>query len=163
MLLTASYMPRIEQAAERLAAREIWWRANPDSNSIGNLMLHLNGNVRQWILSGLGGALDVRERHTEFDARSEADATELVQQLHSTVEAADRVLTNIDPGTLLDARRIQGYDVTVMRAVYAVIEHFSMHTGQIILLAKMFKGDLAFYDLSGGDPRPTWKRGVPGH
>jgi hypothetical protein len=86
-----------------------------------------------------------------------------LRQLRSTVEEADRVLLSVDPATLLESRRIQSYDVTVMHAIYAVVEHFSMHTGQIILLAKMFKGDLAFYDLSGGEPRPTWKGGVKGH
>ena len=137
--------------------------SNSQSNSIGNLLLHLNGNVRQWIISGLGGEKDVRTRQREFEAHTGADAPELLRELRATVEAADRVLANVDPSTLLERRRIQSYDVSVMEAIYAVVEHFSMHTGQIILLAKTFKGDLGFYDLSGGEPRPTWKRGVAGH
>jgi hypothetical protein len=75
------------------------------------------------------------------------------------VEGADRVLANVSPA---EGRRIQSYDVTV-QAIYAVVERFSMHTGQIILLAKTFKGDLGFYDLSDGEPRPTWKGGMAGH
>ena len=62
----------------------------------------------------------------------------------------------------MEDRRIQSYDVTLMQAIYAVVEHFSMHTGQIILLAKMWKGDLGLYDLSQGHPRPRWRGGVPG-
>jgi hypothetical protein len=80
-----------------------------------------------------------------------------------TVEAADRVLAAVDASTLLERRRIQTYDVDVMQAIYTVVEHFSMHTGQILLLAKMFKGDLRLYDLSSGEPRPTWKGGKAGH
>ena len=162
-LLTDSYLPRIEKAVEGVSTANVWWRANPQSNSIGNLLLHLNGNVRQWIISGLGGEKDARNRQREFDAQIGADAPELLRELRATLEAADRVLANIDPSTLLERRRIQSYDVTVMQAIYAVVEHFSMHTGQIILLAKTFKGDLAFYDLSGGEPRPTWKGGLAGH
>ena len=162
-LLTDSYLPRIEKAVDGLSADNIWWRANSASNSIGNLILHLDGNIRQWIVSGIGGASDVRERQREFDAQNGPDSAELLRQLRDTVEQADRVLANIDASALLERRRIQSYDVTVMRAVYTVVEHFSMHTGQIILLAKMFKGDLALYDLSGGEPRPTWKGGVEGH
>jgi uncharacterized damage-inducible protein DinB len=162
-LLTDSYLPRIEKSVEGVSTENVWWRANPQSNSIGNLLLHLNGNVRQWIVSGLGGEKDVRTRQREFEAQTGADAPELLRELRVTVEAADRVLANVDPSTLLERRRIQSYDVTVMGAIYAVVEHFSMHTGQIILLAKTFKGDLAFYDLSGGEPRPTWKGGTAGH
>jgi uncharacterized damage-inducible protein DinB len=162
-LLTDSYLPRIERAVEGVPTEHVWWRANPQSNSIGNLILHLNGNVRQWIISGLGGEKDMRTRQREFEAQTCADVSELLRELRTTVEGADRVLANVDPSTLLQRRGIQSYDVTVMQAIYAVVEHFSMHTGQIILLAKTFKGDLGFYDLSDGEPRPTWKRGVAGH
>jgi Protein of unknown function (DUF1572) len=162
-LLTGSYLPRIEQAIDGLSIEQIWWRANPQSNSIGNLILHLNGNLQQWIVSGLGGQADVRERQQEFDERRQTPGAELLSRLTATVRDADRILAGVDPATLLQSRRIQSYDVTVMRAIYTVVEHFSMHTGQIILLAKMWKGDLGFYDLSRGEPRPTWRGGVAGH
>jgi uncharacterized damage-inducible protein DinB len=162
-LLTDSYLPRIEGAVAGLSSENIWWRANPGSNSIGNLILHLDGNVRQWIVSGLGGEPDVRERNGEFAATSGHSASALASQLRATVEAADRVIAHQDPAALLEARRIQSYEVTVMQAIYSVVEHFSMHTGQIILLAKVFKGDVGFYDLSQGAPRPTWRGGAAGH
>jgi len=162
-LLTDSYLPRIERAVAGVSTEHVWGRANPQSNSIGNLMLHLNGNVRQWIISGLGGEEDVRTRQREFEARTGAEVSELLRELRATVEGADRVLANVNPSALLEGRRIQSYDVTVMQAIYAVVEHFSMHTGQIILLAKTVKGDLGFYDLSDGEPRPTWKGGRAGH
>ena len=162
-LLTDSYLPRIEKAVDGVSTENLWWRANPQSNSIGNLILHLNGNVRQWIISGLGRETDVRKRQHEFEARTGADGPQLLRDLRATVEGADRVLARVDPSTLLERRSIQSYDVTTMSAIYAVVEHFSMHTGQIILLAKAFKGDLGFYDLSGGEPRPMWKGGIAGH
>ena len=162
-LLTDSYLPRVEKAIEGLTVENIWWRANDQSNSIGNLILHLCGNARQWIVSGIGGEPDIRERPKEFSAQQRTDIAGLVDQLRATVAAADRVLANLDASTLLESRRIQTYDMTVLRTIYTVIEHFSMHSGQILLLAKMFKGDLGLYDLSSGNPRPTWRGGVKGH
>jgi hypothetical protein len=162
-LLVDSYLPRIEQAVHGLSIENVWWRANDQSNSIGNLILHLDGNLRQWIVCGIGGAADGRERQQEFDQRDGWSGPDLTRRLRGTVEEADVVLSNVDTTNLLEPRRIQSYDVTVMRAIYAAVEHFSMHTGQIILLAKMWKGDLAFYDLSQGEPRPTWRGGVAGH
>jgi len=162
-LLIDSYLPRIEQAVHGLATENVWWRANDQSNSIGNLILHLDGNIRQWIVSGIGGASDVRTRQQEFDQRDGWSGADLTHRLRGTIEEAAAVLAKVDPATLLEPKRIQGYDITVMRAVYAAVEHFSMHTGQIILLAKMWKGDLGLYDLSQGEPRPTWSGGVVGH
>ena len=161
-LLIKSYLPRIEQAIEGLSDEQIWWRANADSNSIANLVLHLSGNVRQWIISGLGAAGDDRNRQSEFETHETRTGQELSLLLRSTVEEADRVLAAVTPAMLLDGRRIQTYDVTVLQAIYAGVEHFSMHTGQIIVLAKMWKGDLGFYELSHGTPHPAWRGGKDG-
>lgn len=161
-LLTQSYLPRIEKSVDGLSDEQLWWRANAESNSIGNLILHLAGNVRQWIVSGVGGAADTRDRQREFEERGPLPAAELLARIRSAVEDADRVLANLAPAALLERRRIQSYDVTVLQAVYAVVEHFSMHTGQTILLAKMWKGDLGFYTLSHGVPHPAWSGGKDG-
>jgi len=155
-LLTESYLRRIERCVEQLSDEEMWWRANPQSNSVGNLLLHLAGNVRQWIISGVGGAADERRRQQEFDEQGPLPRSELLLRLQATVKEADRVLSGVSAASLLERRRIQGYDVSVLEAIYHVVEHFSMHTGQIILLTKMWKGDLAFYDVSSGTPRPQW-------
>ena len=161
-LLTDSYLPRIEHCVRGLSDEQLWWRANAESNSIGNLILHLAGNVRQWIVSGVGGSTDTRERQREFDERGPVAAPELLARITSAVGEADRVLASVTRSTLLERRRIQSYDVTVLQAIYAVVEHFSMHTGQIIVLTKMWKGDLGFYELSNGVPHPTWGRGKEG-
>ena len=162
-LLTASHFPRIERCLEQLSDDNVWWRASPESNSIGNLLLHLAGNARQWIISGVGGAPDHRQRQQEFDERGSVPAADALARLRATVEEVDRVLAGVTAEELLERRTIQGCDVTVLEAIYQVVEHFSMHTGQIILLTKMRKGDLGFYDLTNGTPRPQWhrKRAVP--
>jgi uncharacterized damage-inducible protein DinB len=156
-LLLEHYLPRIERCLERLSDEELWWRANPECTSVGNLLLHLAGNVRQWVISGLGGATDRRQRQQEFDERAPIPREALLNSLKQTVEEAAVVLARVSPHSLPERRQIQGSDVTVLEAIYHVVEHFSMHTGQIILQTKLLAGgDLAFYDFSSGVPRATW-------
>jgi uncharacterized damage-inducible protein DinB len=167
-LLASDYLPKIERCLERLTEEQIWWRANPDSNSVGNLLLHLAGNARQWIVAGVGGAEDARERQAEFDAgkaggdgAGRPGASELLARLRATLGEVDAVLERLEPGALLGRRRIQGIEgVLVLNAVFHVVEHFSTHTGQIVLLTKMLApGDLGFYDFSAGAPRHNWHHG----
>jgi uncharacterized damage-inducible protein DinB len=165
-LLAEDYLPKIERCLERLREDDLWWRPNEESNSVGNLLLHLEGNARQWIVCGVGGAADRRERQTEFDAgkdRQPADselptARELFARLRATIEEVDEVLSSLDAPLLVERRSIQGLrGVEVLTAIFHVVEHFSMHTGQIIQLTKMRAGrDLAFYDFSDGAPRANW-------
>lgn len=151
------FLPKIERCLEQLTDEEVWWRANPESNSIGNLLLHLTGNVRQWIVSGIGGAPDERVRQQEFDERSVITRAELLSRLKRVLSDADEALAELDPTQLLEQRQIQGNDVQLLEAIFHVVEHFSMHTGQIILLTKMLKdSDLKFYDFSSGKPKPAW-------
>ena len=161
-LLVADYLPRIARCLEALTEADVWWRANAASNSIGNLLLHLAGNARQWIICGVGGAPDVRERDREFaltDTDRPSAATALAQ-LRATLAEVDDVLAGLDANSLLAARTIQGRaGVSVLEAIFHVVEHFSMHTGQIILLTKLRTGrDLTFYDFSSGEPRTQWNQ-----
>ena len=156
-LLCEDYLPKIKRCLEQLTDEEIWWRAAEESNSIGNLILHLAGNARQWIVSGVGGDTDRRARQQEFDRREVIPRARLLTLLEATLEEVDAVLRRVDPASLLERRQIQGHDVTILEAVFHVVEHFSMHTGQIILLTKMLtKKDLGFYDFSSGAPRAAW-------
>ncbi|MBD0325529.1 MAG: DUF1572 family protein [Pyrinomonadaceae bacterium] len=156
-LLMSAYLPRIERCLEKLSDEEIWWRPHEEANSIGNLLLHLSGNVRQWIVSGVGARPDTRVRQEEFAERGTRPRAELLRRLTETLSEADAVLAELAPARLLETRRIQGKDVTLLEAVYHVVEHFSMHTGQIILLTKMLRAeDLRFYDFSSGAPVETW-------
>jgi uncharacterized damage-inducible protein DinB len=142
------YLPKIERCLELLTDEQIWWRANPQSNSIGNLLLHLSGNVRQWIVCGLGGAPDARDRDSEFAQRGTIPRDELLARLKQTLSEADATLASFDPDKLLERHVIQGLDVLALEAIFHVVEHFSMHAGQIVLLTKQLTArDLNFYDL----------------
>ncbi len=156
-LLVGDYLPKIERCVTLLTDEQIWWRANPASNSIGNLLLHLGGNVRQWIVVGLGGAVDERNRDAEFAQRDLISRDELLTRLRETLREADQTLTSFDDQRLLDPFRIQGLEVTALAAIMHVVEHFSMHTGQIILLTKlMTAADLRFFDFEGDKPLPRF-------
>jgi uncharacterized damage-inducible protein DinB len=157
--LASDYLPKIERCLERLTDEQVWWRASEHSNSVGNLLLHLEGNLRQWVVCGAGGREDLRERDREFAERRVVPREELLVSLRAAVAEAADVLTSLDPAALLETRRVQGLDVTLLAAVFHAVEHFSTHTGQIILLTKMHTGgDLAFYDFSSGVPRHNWGR-----
>lgn len=157
--LSDEYLPKIERCLEELSDEDVWWRGAEESNSVGNLILHLSGNARQWIVSGVGGAPDTRARQQEFDRRAGMKRAELLATLRETLSEVDAVLQRVDPARILERRSIQGHDVTIIQAIFHVVEHFAMHTGQIILLTKLLtKKDLRFYDFSSGAPAATWRR-----
>jgi uncharacterized damage-inducible protein DinB len=157
--LRGEYLPKIERCLERLTDEQVWLRPSAETNSVGNLLLHLEGNARQWILGGVAGAQDRRVRQAEFDERGTVPREELLGRLRATLDEIDAVLAALGPAELLARRLIQGYDVNVLGAVFHVVEHFSMHTGQVILLTKAIAAcDLGFYDVSSGDPRRNWDR-----
>lgn len=161
--LLGDYLPKIERCLERLSDEQIWWRPNEESNSIGNLILHLSGNARQWIISGVGSQPDTRVRDAEFEQRELIARAELLDLLRSTLTEIETVLRRLDPATLLERRKIQGHDVDILEAIFHVTEHFSMHTGQIIMLTKMLTAsDLRFYDFQSGVLIETWHSGKQG-
>ena len=146
--LTKEYLPRIEQCLATLTEDEIWWRAHETDNSIGNLVLHLSGNVRQWIVGGLGGEPDHRNRAQEFSEREHLPKERLLTILRQAINDVDKTLETFDAGKLLEVRHIQKYDVTCLDALSHVVEHFAQHLGQIIYITKLKKGvDLKFYNL----------------
>ena len=155
--LSTEYLPKIERCLEQLTDAQIWFRPNEASNSIGNLVLHLCGNARQWIVSGLGDNPDRRDRDSEFRQREVIPRVELLKGLQTTVREVVQVLSNLDSNVVLERRTIQGKDVDVLEAIFHVTEHFSMHTGQIILLTKMLaQRDMKFYEFSSGAPVNRW-------
>jgi uncharacterized damage-inducible protein DinB len=140
--LSSDYLPKIERCLEGLSDEDVWWRANEGSNSIGNLLLHLAGSTRAWIVGVAGGFHSPRDRQQEFDEREQIPREELMSRLRQTLTEADEVLARLDVDVLLERRQARAEEVTVLWAVYHAVEHFSMHTGQIIMLAKMRSGDL---------------------
>lgn len=146
--LSEDFLPKIRASVRLLDEGELWWRPNPHCNSVGNLILHLCGNVRQWIISGIGDSSDTRMRQKEFDEKGPIAGTALLEMLDEVVGEASMVLEAMDRAELLKLRHIQAYEVTALQAVFHAVEHFSYHTGQIIQTAKSLKDvDLQFYDL----------------
>jgi len=137
---------RIADCLGRLPDDRIWARGGDSQNAIGNLVLHLNGNVRQWILGGVGGQPDARDRDAEFADRGSASGAALAARLKATVEEALGVIRGASAERLVQMVRIQGYEVSVLEAIGHVTEHFAQHTGQIIFATKMLTGeDLGYY------------------
>ena len=147
------YLPRIVRCLQLLSEQEIWWRPNAASNAAGNIVLHLCGNVRQWIISGLGGAPDMRARDREFAELGPIPRRVLIKQLRKTVEEACQTIDGISAQTLSREFDIQGYRVSGLIAIAHVCEHFSYHAGQIIYLTKLRRGkDLRFTRLPAVKP-----------
>jgi uncharacterized damage-inducible protein DinB len=137
---------RIQDCLARLTPEQIWARGSENDNAVGNLVLHLSGNIRQWIGSGVAGLPDHRQRDAEFDARGGKQAEELGELLKARVAEAASIIRELPTVRLTERIMPQGYNVTALEAIAHVVEHFSMHTGQIILLTKMLTGqDLAYY------------------
>lgn len=137
---------RIQDCLDRLTEEQIWMRDSETQNAAGNLVLHLCGNVRQWIIAHVGGQPDTRRRDSEFAARGDMTAAELKERLHTTISVAAAVIETLPPERLRERVTIQGYDVTVLEAIYHVVEHFAGHAGQIIFLTKWYtRDDLGFH------------------
>ena len=154
--LLEQYWPRLRKAVEPLSLEQIWWRPNAVSNSIGNLILHLNGNVRQWMVASFNGFEDERDRPAEFSATGDLPAADLLARLGETMEEAAKVLARLTTDNLLATYHIQGYTVSGLAAVYQVVEHFGLHYGQIVYITKALEGrDLGFYSELSKTGRAT--------
>ena len=139
------FADRIEVCVDKLNDERIWARGHESSNAIGNLILHLNGNVRQWIISELGGNPCERDRDAEFAARGNVTGAELIARLKNTVEHAAQVISSLTTDRLTRMYDIQSYACSGVEAVYHVVEHFAEHTGQIIFATKLLtREDLGF-------------------
>ena len=144
--LFKQYWPRLKSSVESLTDEQLWWRPNEACNSIGNLLLHLNGNVYQWLVASFNRQTDSRNRPTEFNQRESISASALLDQLSKTMQQAEEVLTRLTPSELTATYEIQGYKVSGLDAVYQVVEHFAMHYGQVLYIIKSLNGaDLGFY------------------
>ena len=144
--LLDQYWPRLRGCVESLTDEQVWWRPNDASNSIGNLLLHLNGNVWQWLVASFNRVEDKRDRPAEFGERNRIPATALLERLGGTMQQASNVLSRLTEAELVTPFEIQGYKVRGLDAVYQVVEHFGMHYGQIAYITKLLRGEnLGFY------------------
>ncbi len=145
--LSSSYLPKIEQCLNALSDEDVWWRPNEESNSIGNVILHLAGSTRMWIITGVGDIAMQRDRQREFDERTVISRDDLLALLKETLSETDAMLANFDATKLLQRRHIRDWNGTVLEAIFHAVEHFAMHAGQIMMLTKMRTNkDLKLYD-----------------
>lgn len=137
---------RIKQCIDELTLDEIWFRPNENSNSVGNLVLHLCGNVRQWVVSGLGQHPDVRDRATEFNENGPIAKETLNTLLDNTMNDVEKTLDNLTQEAILSPVVVQGFEETGLSVLVHVVEHFSYHVGQITYFVKWRKNiDTAYY------------------
>jgi uncharacterized damage-inducible protein DinB len=159
--LTKEYPIKLRHCVDALPTEMVWARPNESSNSVGNLLVHLAGNVTEWILGGIGGQTISRYRAGEFAQKEGRDGPALLDDLEAVLAKADSVLAGLNATTLERSIVIQGRQTTVAGAIYHVVEHFAMHTGQIILMTKLYApGKIKFYEDAGGLARPTWQQGT---
>lgn len=140
-----------------LTLEEIWHRPNDNSNSVGNLVLHLCGNVRQWLISGLGGQPDNRVRQLEFDEKGPIPTETLIHLLNDTLTEAEMVLSRIKNEDLTRKVMVQGFEENGISILVHVVEHFSYHVGQVTYFVKLIKNRQTNYyegldlDVTGGN------------
>lgn len=137
---------KIKNCLDTLSEEEVWKTPNESANSIGNLILHLCGNIRQYAVSSLGGTSDLRERDKEFARETFIIKHELFQKLEQTAKEAIQTMDQLNDSDMIQKREVQGFHFSDIGVVLHVVEHYSYHTGQIALLTKLWKNkDLGFY------------------
>jgi uncharacterized damage-inducible protein DinB len=137
---------RIELCVAKLDDEQLWARAHESENAVGNLILHLAGNIRQWIVSGVGGAPDTRERDAEFAQHEPLGREEIMSALRQAIDDADSVLASLRHEDLLVKRKVQVFDLTALHAIYHCLEHLAEHAGQIVWATKRATAeDLGIY------------------
>ena len=146
MKLFDEWWPRLRSTVEELSEEQFWWRPNDASNSIGNLLLHLDGNVRQWLVASFNRQEDHRNRPAEFSEKAGGPPGPILAQMGATLDEAGAILARLTGNDLVAPMQIQGYHVTGLVAVYQVVEHFGLHYGQVMYITKALTDkDLGFY------------------
>lgn len=137
VFLRQDFLPKLLHCLNAMTDDQIWWRPNEQSNSVGNLVLHLRGNLKQWIVASLGGQQFHRDRDVEFETRERISRVELISAIETAVAEVESVLLNFPVAQLLVRYPVQVYQVSALQAVYHVVEHFSYHLGQILYIYKL--------------------------
>lgn len=137
----------IKKSLAEISEEELWEKPNESLNSIANLILHLCGNIRQYIISSLGETEDMRNRDLEFSTGHSVSRSQMLAELEDTVDSAKRVIFDASLDRLLKIRSVQGFSLSGVGVIIHVVEHYSYHTGQIAFWVKQLKNkDLGFYD-----------------
>jgi len=154
IFLRQDFLPKLLHCLNAMSEDQIWWRPNEQSNSVGNLVLHLRGNLKQWVVASLGGQSFRRERDAEFATRERVSRAELISGIEAAIAEVESVLVNFPTAQLLVRYQVQVYQVSALQAAYHVVEHFSYHLGQILYIYKLQTAiDPGFYrHLAGQVP-----------
>lgn len=131
----------IRHCFNQLNVDQVWWRPDEKMNSVANLVLHVCGNMHQWIVAGVGGARNTRRRQREFDERGPFDKADLLQKLDDTLHEVNAVLEKLTPGLLAETRRIQAHEVTCLQAILHSMAHLRGHTQEMIHITRTQLGD----------------------
>ena len=137
IFLKDDFLPKLKHCLADLTEQDLWWRPNEQSNSVGNLILHLCGNMSQWILNSMGGRRFDRDRDAEFAERGKVPKAEIISRIESTVNEVAEVLERLPETGLLERFPVQVYSTSRLQAIYHVVEHFSYHLGQILYIYKL--------------------------
>lgn len=144
---------KVRHCLGQLSDEQIWQRPAPTMNSVGNLLLHISGNLRQWAICGVGQLPDARDRDGEFSATGGLSGEELIELVESTVRETAKLIGGLNAETLSEPRSIQEFDVTVLGALCHTVTHFVGHTHQIIQLTRLMLGDEYDFQWSPATPR----------
>jgi uncharacterized damage-inducible protein DinB len=137
---------RVIQCLNSLTEAEIWYRPNENSNSVGNLVLHLCGNITQWVIAGLGATEDTRQRQAEFDEQGPIETKILLEQLQHVMTKVEEVIDKLTPEQLITPKAVQGFQENGISILVHVTEHFSYHVGQMTYFVKSLKNkDMGYY------------------
>jgi uncharacterized damage-inducible protein DinB len=141
-------LQKIRAVVEVMSEDEVWWRPNESCNSVGNLLLHVCGNLSQWILAGVGGEIYERRRAGEFAARETVTKAELMARLTDVVARCRSVVASATKDQLIALRQIQGSETDGLGAIYHAVDHMGYHTGQVVFIGKQLVGgraEIEFY------------------
>jgi hypothetical protein len=134
-------LDRIRHCVDQLDDAQVWWRPQEAMNSIANLLLHLCGNLTQWIIAGIRGQDDQRDRPSEFAVRAMIPKAELLGRLEKVITESQQVLAQLSDAQLLEPRRIQGFEGTVLSATFDSLTHLTGHVQEIIYITRLQLGD----------------------
>ena len=137
----AGAMARIEHCVGQLDESDVWWRPHEPMNAVGNIVLHLCGNLRQWVVAALTGTPAERDREAEFAHRDPVPKVELLTRLRAVVAECDRLIASArSDAALLQRRRVQGFDTTVLAAVFHAVSHFEGHAQEVVYVTRLRRG-----------------------
>ena len=141
-------MRKIRHCVGQLNDEQLWKKTADELNSVANLLLHLAGNLNQWCIVGILERSDDRDRAAEFAATGGLTGRELMNRLEAVVEEAISVIRNLDEDSLEQARQIQGFDVTVLQALFHTVPHFVGHTHQVLMRTRLLLGSAYQFEWS---------------